>query len=645
MINNVSAKAAFSEVQKREAELARLAQKTGDTYVDKEGVVAKDSLSVAPGLEKQSSEELTKLYETYNTDGQEGLAESEFEALFNSVVQPESEPAAASTPQTVTVNPGDTLSRIARQHGVSLAELKEANPTFFKDGKDSAGKTRSAAGNLIYPGDQVTIPQKATPAVTSPSTTPTETGTEQPAAVDTAAAVARIKERSSGPDADQGQTWADYQTTTKSELNFGHEAVDGSLWKKNDQDDVVWSDNDKAVSWNQINAMPEAQRQAYFKQAGVDPAPAREVIANNPAQAKPEGAQQVQLAKETIDSAALYELDPEAAALLSQEDLQVIKEVDQKTVDTAKAALEQIPSDDSQRFEYEGKVQVLEAQFETKYAAPTSSEPSEPIQVDENIDDNEARRMVSSRTPEQLDELNLGTRIGMIKAMERGITTGTEDQAIGKVAQSIARTHPEALTPEVVRHMDDNGVREFIKGSSDEGLDKLPGETRAAMIGELAEGYTSSEEDQMIGQLGASMARNQPEALTPAVIGAMDDNGVRAMMGRLSAEELATLPSEARQAMIEELAAGATSSEEDVMIGRIGGSLATTHPAALTPELVRRMDDNGVRLMTKDMSVPDLAKLPQETLEAMRQELRAGWTTEEEYVQIDKIAQALRYTP
>ncbi len=646
---DVTAKQAFGIVQKREAELAKLAQKTGDEYKDTKDVVAKDTLKVAPGLEKKSSEELAKLYETANQDGAEGLTETEFESLFNSVMAAETPAETTSAPQSITVKPGDTLSKIARQNNVSLEEIKQANPELFKDGKDSAGKTRSAGGNLIYPGDKVVLPQKA-PAKTEETKTeeakkeepkPSATGdTKTPTteAKDPATAVAAIKERASGPDADQGTTWADHKTTTKEELNFGHKKVDGALMKKSEQGDVVWSDNGKAVSWNQINAMPESQRQAYFKLAGVEPAPEREEIANNPSKVEPNATQKTQLAKETIGSAKLYELDPAALTVLTEEDLQSFKELDQKTLDGAKDALGQIPEDDATRADYEGKVQTLEAEFESRYGAPTAEKP---IVVDENIDDNEARRMVSSRTPEEVDQLDVGTRIGMIKAMDRGATSVAEDQAIGQVAQSIARTHPEALTGDVVKHMDDNGVREFIKGSSAELLDTLPAATRGAMIQELAEGATSPEEDQMIGQLAASMAKTHPESVSADVVRLMDDNGVRAMMDHVDTEGLGKLPAETRTAMMQELIAGATSKEEDALIGRLGASLAATDPAALTPDLVRGMDDNGVRAMTKDMTVADLAKLPRATLEAMRQELRAGWTTEEEYAQIDKITQAL----
>lgn len=638
---DVTAKQAFVKVQQREADLAKLAAKTGETYTDKANVVEKDTLKVAPGLSKKSSEELAKLYETYNTDGQDGLTETEFEALFNSVMAEAKQDEAKAETKTVSVKPGDTLSKIARQNQVSLDELKQANPEFFTQGKDANGKTRSAGGDLIYPGDTVKIPQKA--AAPTNETQPTEskageTKTDETKPADPAETAARIKERSSGPEADQGTTWADHETTTKEKLNFGHKEVDGSLWKKNDQGDIVWSDNDKAVSWNQINAMPEKQRQEYFKLAGVDPAPEREAIANNPSQVTPTPAQQAQLAKESIDSAKLYELDPEAAALFTPEDMQAFQELDQKTVDTAKEALGQIPEDDPQRTDYDTKVSSLEEAFNARYGLST---PSEEIVVDEGLDDNEVRHMLRKRSPEEVDQLHVGTRIGMIKALDRGVTTAEEDRMIGQVAQSIARTHPEALTPDVVKHMDDNGVREFIKGASEEELNTLPAETRGAMIQELAEGATSAEEDRMIGQLAASIAKTKPEALTPELAKLMDDNGVRAAMDLLTADELKQLPPETRTAMIQELVDGWTSREEDALIGRLGVSLAASHPEALTPELIRRMDDNGVRMMTKDMSVEDLSKLPRAALEAMRQELRAGWTTREEYDQIDKINVAL----
>lgn len=575
-IQGSNSKQVFNNAEKYEAKLAETAKKMAepDAYQDKKGVIEKDTLSRIAPLEKKSSDELAKLYETYNTDGADGLTETEFDSLFNSVMATSETTATSDTQatvekngetKTITVKAGDTLSKIARENGVSLADLKEANPHLFKDGKDSGGKTRSAGGNLIYPGDQVKIPQK--PAETGATEKKDEAKTETPKDSEKAKETEKPKE------------------TEKSK------------------------ESEKTKETDKTKETEKADESA-----------AEKTVAE---------------AKKTIDNAKLEEITPESLETMTPADLTALQEKDTKTVEGAKAALEQIPADDPQRAEYEGKVSELETEFKTEYGI------TDEIKVDEGIDDNEARRMVSSRSPEELDKLDLGTRIGMIKAMDRGATSVAEDQAIGKVALSIARTNPEALSSEVVAHMDDNGVREFIKGATSEDLDKLTADTRGAMIQQLVDGHTSNEEDKMIGQLAASLAKTHPEALTGEVIRAIDDNGVRALMDHLDADGLAKLPAGTRTAMIQQLVEGHTSAEEDALIGRLGASLAATDPGALTPELVRGMDDNGVREMTKDMSVADLSKLPRAVLEAMRQELRAGWTTEMEYQQIDKITQAL----
>jgi len=52
-----------------------------------------------------------------------------------------------------TIKKGDCLSRIARAHGISLSELRKANPHFWQNGRDP---------DLIYPGEKVIIPTKST---------------------------------------------------------------------------------------------------------------------------------------------------------------------------------------------------------------------------------------------------------------------------------------------------------------------------------------------------------------------------------------------------------------------------------------------------------------------------------------------------
>jgi hypothetical protein len=75
-------------------------------------------------------------------------------------------------PQTgdkqVVVKGGDTLGKIAAENGVTLQQLKDANPDLFKNGKDADGKNRRADGGLIYPGDKVKIPGKGDPKPADP---------------------------------------------------------------------------------------------------------------------------------------------------------------------------------------------------------------------------------------------------------------------------------------------------------------------------------------------------------------------------------------------------------------------------------------------------------------------------------------------
>jgi LysM repeat protein len=554
----ISSKDAYSTIKKFEADAARQATKEGVDYKDDKKVIEKDSLKVAPGLEKKTSEELNKLYETHNTDGQDGLTETEFDALFKSVVGEDANSTEATIEKdgetkTVTVKPGDNLYKIARENGISLDELKAANPHLFQDGKDDAGKKRSSGGNLIYPGDQIVIPQK-------------------PAA----------------------------EESTKTEESEKTEET-----KKTEETEKT----------EESEKTEETEKTEESKEATPEEAATK--------------------AKETIDGAKIQEISPADLERLTGEELQAIMDQDTKTVDDAKAALEQIPADDPQRAEYEEKVKALESDYKSAYGI------SDAIKVDESIDDNEARRMVSDRKPEELDKLDIGTRLGLIKALDKGATSYAEYQAIGDVAKSIARTNPEALTPDVVKQMGDDGIQQFMKELPAEQLDKLPAETRGAMIQRLAKGETTPQEDKLIGELANSLAKTNPEALTADIVASMDDNGVRELMDHLDADGLNKLPADTRKAMIQQLVDGATSDEEDKLIGRIAASIAQTDPAALTPELIHSMDDNGVRAMTKDMSVEDLSKLPRAVLEAMREELRSGWTTDNEYKQIDKITQAL----
>lgn len=81
---------------------------------------------------------------------------------------PEAAPQAPAAPpagKTHEVAAGNTLNKIARENGVTLDDLKAANPDIFKSGKDANGRQRTAGGDLIYPGDQIKIPAKETPEI------------------------------------------------------------------------------------------------------------------------------------------------------------------------------------------------------------------------------------------------------------------------------------------------------------------------------------------------------------------------------------------------------------------------------------------------------------------------------------------------
>ncbi|MBF0779505.1 MULTISPECIES: LysM peptidoglycan-binding domain-containing protein [unclassified Granulicatella] len=70
------------------------------------------------------------------------------------VVPTPSEAKPVSTPKSVTVQPGDTLWRISHRNGITVDELKQAN---------------GLTSDTIYVGQQLRIPTKVTPSVSSPS--------------------------------------------------------------------------------------------------------------------------------------------------------------------------------------------------------------------------------------------------------------------------------------------------------------------------------------------------------------------------------------------------------------------------------------------------------------------------------------------
>lgn len=182
---------------------------------------------------------------------------------------------------------------------------------------------------------------------------------------------------------------------------------------------------------------------------------------------------------------------------------------------------------------------------------------------------------IDAMGPVLLDKLSLAERQAVL-------STTSDARLAGKVLASLARTNPEALTPEVMAVAGDDAIRAFMKAAADDPgarqalLDKLPVATRAAMIRELAGGWTSSEEDDYAGELAASIGRTDPTKLTPELIEALDDDGLRAFMNLGGAGVLPNLSADARAKMLEVLGSGWTSADEAHMIDEIKAINART---------------------------------------------------------------------
>ncbi|MEB3187263.1 MAG: LysM domain-containing protein [bacterium] len=178
----------------------------------------------------------------------------------------------------VVVRPGDTLFDLAMARGVSLAQLQAWNPELFQAGFDSRGLSRYPDGSLVYPGDRVRLapadgadqPSMPAPGITPAPASPAPAGPRPPANL------AELRARLTAPDVDRAQTQGFWHVNPEATYNFGHQLVDARLWNRSPEGLVVWADSGRPVSWNQVNAMPEVQRQRYFQLAGLMPAPPRD---------------------------------------------------------------------------------------------------------------------------------------------------------------------------------------------------------------------------------------------------------------------------------------------------------------------------------------------------------------------------------
>lgn len=298
-------------------------------------------------------------------------------------------PAQPPAPKIYEVQPGDTLNKIAQRNGMTLDQLREANPQLFQNGKDDAGRKRDAGGNLIYPGDQVKIPQPPPPAGQTPAT-PTDPAA--PAGTKDGKEAAKYLQENFDKVAGSDGKVSREDIKANVPEGPGREELlknfDTLIFGKIEQGDEAWSNLSRDDVDKMVEGSAEGGLQAYadglaskiIQERGVTDATgdgkvdaadlSKYVEANRPKPETPEVAE----AKKTIDQAGLMQgptVDPNG-----------FKAADQQTVDQAKAALEKIPADDPQRAQYEQKVADLEKRFEERYAVPTAKN----AEVQEKLD-------------------------------------------------------------------------------------------------------------------------------------------------------------------------------------------------------------------------------------------------------------------
>jgi hypothetical protein len=160
----------------------------------------------------------------------------------------------------------------------------------------------------------------------------------------------------------------------------------------------------------------------------------------------------------------------------------------------------------------------------------------------------------------------------MLEKVEKGYTSGAEDEIAGKLTKAMAMAGK--LTPEFIDKMDDNGARAFVKSLSDEELKYVPGPALGKLVEKMAKGYTSGEEDKLMARCAVALALSDPASFTPEVAKNLDDNGTRAMVEQMTPAQLKNLPTETLSALIKELDAGWTTGYERQMISRLNDAIS-----------------------------------------------------------------------
>lgn len=515
--------------QAQQAAAAATTETTTDAaqVQDNAAVIEKDTFVKQADLGK-SQEELEALYTKFNTDGTEGLSDDEFSKLCEDALT-----AAEPEQKTYTVQSGDSLYKIARDmtgNGENYKELYELN-------KDTIGKNPS----LIMDGAELKIPQSW-----QKTTSKDALSAEQLAAAETIDTITS-------------------QTPPEPGSLVGTVNEDGTLVA----DSTGKTSAEAAKVQSDLNTLNEALGKL------PEGTPGRQAL---------------------IDKILTYQ-DSLQEAFNTQE----TAETTETTTDTT-----------------------------TTGTTAASTLPT--------YDDDTVRSDMKTMDDAKLDTLMPEIRMAYMQSLQNGYTTGTEDDMVGRLAKSLLRTNPEALT-QAADSMDDNAVRSLMNMATDEELFKMPGEALDKMLKKIEDGWTTGKEDELAGRITFVMACQG--TLQPDVVEKMDDNAVRDLMGKLSDADLTQIPGETLGAMMKKLQKGYTSGTEDGLMGRCAVALAKSAPEAFTPDLVSALDDNGVREMVKNMEAQDMKNLSMETLSALVNELEAGWTSSEERGYIKKLTEAI----
>jgi murein DD-endopeptidase MepM/ murein hydrolase activator NlpD len=193
--------------------------------------------------------------------------------------EPGGENPAAGTkttpePTTYQIKPGDTLSRIAQQNGVSVAELMAVNPSITNPNRITAGATitiPSASGRPVYDQGVGSTPMPGSASTTLPYDAPNPTKTDSDADAEAEAKKkAEIEATQKEIDTTKQQLAALIVDLEKSEDEDNIKQLQGLEAQLDDLDDIKALNANNPSASNYTNQMDQASDAASAKTAQAD---------------------------------------------------------------------------------------------------------------------------------------------------------------------------------------------------------------------------------------------------------------------------------------------------------------------------------------------------------------------------------------